>query len=325
MTDNIEIEDTTLQDMGYTNTGVEAKVVLSSNGPIGQDAVGNITTVEAKFHRFILPELSKHRVQSQSASSSRALGLKKVINQVTKDPAMPVYWGKNIKGKMVAQKQLSEDEIETAEEVWLEARDHAVERVLELNDMELAKELGNRLLEPWVWQTMTITATNWQNFFNLRIHKDAQPEMCVLAHTIQQAMRDTLPEWVAAGQWHMPYLSDRERELFGENGQSEILRKVSIARCARTSYLGPAKTVEEELGLFERLTANELIHAVPMEHVARPQTQDEYKAFANWMAGDADVWSAHRRVEPPANDRNFHHWVQYRDFYERSRKMDTLS
>ena len=71
--------------------GLCARVLLDSISPAGV----RLTTMEATFHRFILPEFNTHRAFSRNAASSRAIPIKKVIAAVRDDPAMPVFWGKN--------------------------------------------------------------------------------------------------------------------------------------------------------------------------------------------------------------------------------------
>ncbi len=69
---------------------IEAKIIEDSINQFGK----RITTLQVKFHRFILPEFNTHRVFSRNFSSSRAIPTKKLLEQVANDPAMPVHWGK---------------------------------------------------------------------------------------------------------------------------------------------------------------------------------------------------------------------------------------
>lgn len=48
-----------------------------------------------------------HRVFSRNSSSSRAIPIEKMVQQVENDPVIPVYWGKNQKG-MQAKEELDE-------------------------------------------------------------------------------------------------------------------------------------------------------------------------------------------------------------------------
>jgi thymidylate synthase ThyX len=51
----------------------------------------------------------------------------------------------------------------------------------DLTGVKLHKSLTNRLLEPFMWHTAIITATEWDNFFWQRCDPMAQPEMKAVA------------------------------------------------------------------------------------------------------------------------------------------------
>lgn len=146
---------------------IDAKIIADSRNPIGN----RITTWVLKFPRFILSEFNTHRVLSRNSSSSRARPLDKTIQDVLNDPAIPEFWGKNQKG-MQASVELNEKEREAAKTQWLYARDLAVHKARMLQELDVHKQIANRLLEPWMHQTVLCTATEWQNFFALRAHKD---------------------------------------------------------------------------------------------------------------------------------------------------------
>lgn len=122
--------------------------------------------------------------------------------------------------------------------------------------------------------TAVITSTGWNNFFKLRCHKDAQPEMRIIADMIRNAYIDSIPVEKKIGEWHLPYVVE-------EVNDPEL---VSIGRCARVSYLkhgtdnDPIK--DKELAL--KLIANN--HLSPTEHVATP---DNYATksgnFVGWI------------------------------------------
>ena len=95
----------------------EAKIICDSISPDGI----RLTTMEVKMHRFILAEMNTHRIFSRNSASSRAIPVKKMLERVKTDPAMPVFWGKNQSG-MGASEELSPLEKEEAIKQWLEAR-----------------------------------------------------------------------------------------------------------------------------------------------------------------------------------------------------------
>jgi thymidylate synthase ThyX len=192
-----------------------------------------------------------------------------MIAAVRDDPAMPIYWGKNQAG-MSARREIDEPARRLAEEQWRAALANALasaERLCD-SDIDLHKQLVNRILEPFAWITVILTATEWANFFTQRCHEDAQPEIKHLADHMLVEFRASAPQRVAVGEWHLPLVADDERHL-----DAAVLRKLSVARCARVSYLthGGSRDHEKDIDLFERLVGGGANgHWSPFEHVATP-------------------------------------------------------
>ena len=240
-----------------------------------------ITSVQVKYPRFILSQLNTHRVFSRSTASSRAVPTAKLIEMVRNDPVVPVHWGQNQAG-MVAEHQMGEARIAAAKSLWLEAADTAANIAQELAEIGVHKQVVNRILEPFMWAETIITATEWGNFFKLRIADDAQPEIQALAKAIRKAMEKSLPEQRV---FHLPYL--REDELNNTRWTYSQKAKISAARCARVSYLNHNKqnpSVEEDLKLAKRLI--EAGHMSPFDHQAKFNSKeayrDENRNFRNW-------------------------------------------
>src|ERR1043166_5301194 len=150
----------------------EARIERDSITQYGE----RLTTVVCTLPRIVLAELNTHRLFSRSSASSRAIPVQKQIERLRQDPFIPVYWGKNQKG-MQADEELDYAQVAEALDVWSAARDQAVGSAEALMDIGVHKQITNRLLEPFMWHTVIITATEWSNFDHLRIHKDAQPEI----------------------------------------------------------------------------------------------------------------------------------------------------
>jgi thymidylate synthase ThyX len=245
--------------------GLSARVLLDSISPAGV----RLTTIEATFHRFILPEFNTHRALSRNAASSRAIPTRKAIAAVRNDPAMPIFWGKNQSG-MAAREEVDAAARERARVEWERALENALASAERLasTDIDLHKQLVNRLLEPFAWITVIVSATEWTNFFTQRCHPDAQPEIHALAEAMLDAYRASTPREVAVGQWHLPLILPDERRLDGAT-----LRKLSVARCARVSYLTHenVRDIAKDLELYERLISGGANgHWSPTEHVATP-------------------------------------------------------
>lgn len=254
--------------------GFSAQVLLDSISPQGV----RLTTLEVTFPRFVLSEFNTHRVFSRNSASSRAIPTNKLIERVQTEPVIPVEWGRNKRG-MSADEELSEEEQKEAEALWTVARDRAIEQVKRLERLKVHKQVINRLLEPFLWHTVVVTATEWRNFFDLRCAPNAQPEIRVAAELMRLAYTGSSPKALAMGDWHLPLIQDDERAI-----DTETLKKVSAARCARVSYLTHAGTrnVEADLELYERLRSDR--HLSPFEHVATPSGDNEFHAnFRGWI------------------------------------------
>jgi thymidylate synthase ThyX len=223
--------------------------------------------MEVTYPRFIHAEFMTHRMFSRNAASSRAIPVKKMLERVELDPAMPVFWGKNQSG-MQANGELEEPQKSLAQFRWMEARDAALFHAQALLDLGLHKQLVNRILEPFSWITVIVTATEWSNFFALRRHPDAQPELHYVADLMFAAQEDSRP---VAREWHMPYLQPDEDKLPLETQQG-----VSVARCARVSYLthDGKREIAKDLELFDRLkNGSGTGHWSPFEHVAKAMNE----------------------------------------------------
>lgn len=275
-------------------TMIEAKVIEDSITDYGQ----RITTLQVKFHRFILPEFNTHRVFSRNFSSSRAIPTKKLLEQVRNDPAMPVHWGKNQPG-MQASEELTGLEKQAAIDSWKAAAREAASRAEVLSQIGAHKQIVNRIIEPFLWANGIVTSTEWDNWDELRRHEDAQPEIYELACRIHEARMASTPKLLRPGEWHLPYILDHEKSdgFFKKQENKDLLIKISAARCCRVSYLkhdGQAPNVSEDLALFDRLAGAVPLHASPLEHQATP-FPEEVQIDAS-LSGNLKGWIQYRKI-----------------------------
>jgi hypothetical protein len=271
---------------------VAARVVRHSVSESGHQ----IATLEVRGHRYVLPEWNTHREFSRNVASNRAIPVKKLIEQVVMTPAMPVFWGANQPG-MQAEAEISPENQELAIKEWLLARDHAVEHAKKLVELGVHKQLANRLIEPFSWFTAIVTSTNWSNFLSLRAHPAAQPEIRELAEAILAALNSSSPRVVRAGEWHLPYVSDQE---ISEHGWDAAV-KISVARCARVSYLnhdGTSPILSKDFELHDRLLLQSPAHASPSEHQAFPTRQRK-------LWGNFRYWGQYRKTLPNEYTKKF--------------------
>lgn len=244
--------------------------------------------MEVRYPRFIHSEVMTHRLFSRNAASSRAIPIRKMIDAVRSEPAMPLWWGRNQSG-MQANEEVDPRARELAEAEWRLALADALAHAERLasSEINLHKQLVNRILEPFAWITVILTATEWANFFTQRTHPDAQPELKHIATMMLDAYRASEPRPLRLGEWHTPLiLPDEEATL-----PIDERLKISVARSARVSYLSHdgSRDHAKDLELYERLLGGGSNgHWSPFEHVATP-------------LATPDAWSG-----------NFQGWEQYR-------------
>jgi len=131
---------------------------------------------------------------------------------------------------------------------------------------------------------MSATATDagWMNFFYQRATEFsplAQPEIARAADLALEAYRASTPTPLGWGDWHTPYI--RSDEDFDSD---EERMKVSVARCARVSYLthDGVRDIEEDIAMYDRLMSAEPKHWSPTEHVATPSNLPTLGNFDGW-------------------------------------------
>ena len=270
-----------------------------------------ITTFQLRYWRAIHAELMTHRVFSRNAGSSRARPYKAIIDQVKTDPWGPLHWGANEPG-MQANNEVKE--VHWAKNTWRLAAKIAAEQAEELAATGLHKQIVNRVLEPFTYIDVVVTATDYANWFALRLDEDAQPEIQQLAQAMESAMAASAPAMLKPGEWHLPYITVSDHTNIQDylpyvitNNKDkpekmlELLKKISAARCARTSYKafdGKVASIDDDLALFDKLMSGNLKHASPTEHQATPD-------YINYWDGEIEFVS-------PWLHGNFKGWVQYR-------------
>ena len=145
---------------------IEAKIIADSINPQGD----RITTYLLTYPRFIHSELMTHRVFSRNSASSRAIPFQKMVKMIEEDPFIPIAWQKNHKGMQGTEYLTDIMDIERAEHRWRMSIANNIDQAKVLNDgIGVTKQLCNRLLEPFMWHTVLLTATEWDNFFELRM------------------------------------------------------------------------------------------------------------------------------------------------------------
>lgn len=269
-----------------------------------------ITTYELEYPRFIHSEFMTHRLFSRNAASSRAIPVNKMIDNVIDNTAIPIHWGKNQRGMQAKEEchnpVLINDEEKTTEEAWNCSRDKIIEVARAFTEAGYHKQIVNRLLEPYQNIKVICTATEYDNFFYLRYHEDAQPEIMELAKQMYHTRENNKPQYLLEGEWHLPYINEdimNECLSFSNNskeGALEVAKKVSASCCAQVSYRTLNAGVEKALKIYNALVESKPVHASPFEHQATPISSYNSLGITHTDC-KRNLWSG-----------NFNGWVQYR-------------
>ena len=138
-----------------------------------------------------------------------------------------------------------------------------------------------------------------------------------LAEKIYDAMNDSKPKQLKAGEWHIPFgdkIHKVDTSVFNNpelvNPIFDLIRvKVSTAMAARTSYtvVGDEKEIDYEkmINLHDRLLTQDPPHSSPMEHCCLCVSEEEYN---NSFKGVEKGWF-----------RNYRGFKSYREIIESSR------
>ena len=291
-------------------TQISAKVIAHSKSAVNGK---EIVTMELEYPRFIHGEFMTHRMFSRNAASSRAIPVSKMIEQVRTSPAVPCHWGKNQAG-MQAKEELTGSALDSAKFYWKDAAVDAALSAEYLSEDGVHKQIVNRILEPFQTMKTVVTATEWENFYWLRNHEDAQPEIKRLAEVMLEAVSKSKAIPLSTGQWHVPYYRDGYWcESFTDDLEDALA--ISASCCAQVSYRLLDDSIEKARMVYKRLVESSPVHASPFEHQASPMgTTSGLYGFNNdevphdyWEDGVTHMDSGYKFWSG-----NFQGWIQHR-------------
>lgn len=303
--------------------GTWARVLADSVCPEGI----RLTTLLVRLPRIVLAELNTHRKLSRGCASSRAIPVEKRIMAMETDPFVPNAFAANQRG-MVAGEALDAESQDEAKADWEGAMHHMSRSARLLASRGVHKQWANRLIEPFSYVEVIITATEWSNFFALRISPHAQPEIREAAEAMKAAMDASTPQpldpnshW-QRGRWHLPLVDERDFRDVEVAGQVDantgipLIVKLSVARCARVSYLTHEgkRDIAADFRLHDQLVSNG--HMSPMEHAAEPFSPNEWRQIRQVQDSIkiriSNKALARRLSTSLEFDGNFRGWTQYR-------------
>jgi thymidylate synthase ThyX len=306
-------------------TSIKATVICDS---ISEKGI-RLTTFEIEYPRIVMSEFNTHRSVSKNSSSSRAIPVSKMLEHTQNINLKPIYFGSKKSG-MQAGDELDGNDLINAKLFWEAALFDAITWATELDELGVAKEVCNRLVEPFQLVKVVCTATDWDNFFNLRLHPDSDPNICMLAYKMYEAMQESEPIELKAGEWHLPFVN------VGWNGKGEMCYadddfnfveleqaiKLSAASCASVSYRTEGMTLEKADKIFDMLIKAEVVHSSPLEHCATPVSKEVEIENSDYLtvgfinkASDPNTWEdgvTHMNKQGELCSGNLRGFIQYR-------------
>lgn len=288
------------------------------------DVVDNkrITTYVLEYPRFIHSEFMTHRLFSRNAASSRAIPVNKVIEHMYYNSAEPTHWGKNQAG-MQANVELEQPHKIRVQQLWAEGKFNAIDVASKMAEEGAHKQIVNRILEPFQMIRVVCTATEYDNFFYLRYHADAQPEICELARVMWEAREQSIPEELQPGEWHVPFVNtsrDAAGKRYYWNFISDTEKveisledalKVSASCCAQVSYRKLDTSLEKALDIYNKLVTMKPVHASPTEHQATPMENIFGEDYVD-VEIRPQKGVTHNDIKGNGWSANFCGWIQYR-------------
>lgn len=285
-----------------------AKIIADTKSRAGV----RITTFEITYPRVILAEVNTHRLLSKSSASSRAIPVVKRLEAMDAGMVWKPQFDGAVANKpgMQSTEKLADDMVGPARMIWDDYIYEAMEAARQLNATGVHKQYVNRMLEPFMYQKTVVTSTEWDNYFKLRDHSDAQPEFQDLAGKMKLAFERSTPKLarITDGiEVHLPYYDESVDgailSSFATNNTTETAEGaylVSAARCARVSYnsfeTGKRSMKGEDLKLARQLV--ESGHMSPFDHAA--------------MADEIVTKMSARYWSMPQHHRQFYGWIPHR-------------
>lgn len=295
---------------------IKATIIQDS---ISQHTGVRLTTMELEYPRFIHSEFMTHRMLSKNAASSRAIPVRAMHENIIADTATPVHWGANQSG-MQAKQEVDPFTKEAAKALWFAARDSAISFAKVMHDMNVHKQIVNRITEPFTTMKVVCSGTEWNNLLHLRYHPDAQPEFFELAKLIAHNLQEHKPLEIKEGMWHVPYINREiinDTMVYSINGTPVSLDDaitVSASCCAQVSYRKNDESMEKAKKIFDWLITASPMHASPVEHQGTPiprmiEGSEVNKGITHKRFKDKTLWSG-----------NFRSWIQYRQLLDNHTK-----
>lgn len=309
---------------------ISAQIILDSVNQHGN----RITTWVLEYPRFIHSELMTHRLFSRNSASSRAIPITTMIETIKANPASPIHWGKNQAG-MQAREELTGQTLDVVKDLWNEAMISACGYSEAMYNQGVHKQIANRLTEPFQHMRVVMTTTEHENWFWLRDHPDAQPEIGGVPGGLAKLMREqynaSVPQKLEVGMWHLPFVKcvydyeagTDDQFYLDENDKSislEQAQMISSSCCAQVSFRKNDGSLEKAETIYQRLVESEPVHASPFEHQA--MCIDPADATIEWSPNTWPEGITHMDRNGNLWSGNLKNWIQFRQLIPNNVKLD---
>lgn len=274
---------------------ISAKIICDTKAPNGK----RCTTFVLKYPRVLLAEINTHKCLVKNTASSRAIPFGAMLDNIRQETYIPCHVGKNCKG-MQSMEPLSIAE-QAEFETWCQNLFETVSIQCETIQakLDIHKQWINRYVEPWMYVTQIVSGTEWSNFFALRTHEAAHPDVQILAKQMWDLYSTETP---VDGDYHLPFISEQDDlELFNQDILPDYgtMAMISAGRCARVSYLTHegVRDVQKDIDLANRLKS--MGHMSPFEHQAVSAPKASHKS------GPFEGFIQYRKTIPNENITEF--------------------
>ena len=217
---------------------------------------------------------------SRNSASTRAIPVQKVIDNILKDPYIPTFT-RNQPG-MQGEANLSQNEVLEIQNLYISSMHTQLNYALWLSQKGAHKQEVNGIIAPYMRIPILCTATEWDNFFELRDHPYAHPDLQSFASEMRKLYDSNIPNILNVGEYHLPFYSDDLKDYSLVN-----VLKICTARNARLSYnkFDGTSNPEDDIKLYSKLFDKPL-HGSPFEHNLKvTDTDNQYGNFTGgWLS-----------------------------------------
>ncbi len=225
-----------------------------------------------------LADLALHHSLHITARPVIQRPIRELVDLAENAHVAPIFWPAETPSTS-ASYPLHKTKVTDAQQVWDYARRRAIEAASALTGYGAHHTIINRLLAPFLPQTVVISSSTWRDFLDQRRSISLQgnnplicAELAIAASVIRAAIGASKPEPLTLGQWHLPYLRDHELRTLPQ----DQARKISVVRCD----VGGAADDDDVFDLQNELTHYALTAPTirvddPFQHVCTPAARGE--------------------------------------------------